>query len=68
MKRIKEVREIAESVGLAVVSVEMNNHLKVVCETTEGRRFAYFTGKTPSDDRANKNLRADLRRYAMGLK
>jgi hypothetical protein len=68
MKRIKEVREIAESVGLTVISVELNGHIKLVCETVEGRRFAYFTGATPGDNRANKNLRADLRRYAMGVK
>lgn len=68
MKRIKEVREIAESVGLTVISVETNKHLKIVCETAEGRRFAYFTALTPGDHRGNMNLRADLRRYAMGVK
>lgn len=68
MKRIREVTEIAESVGLTVISIETNKHLKLVCETTEGRRFAYFTSLTPGDHRGNLNLRADLRRYAMGLK
>ena len=68
MNRIKEVRQIAESVGLTVISVEQNGHIKIVCETVEGRRFAYFTALTPGDHRANKNMRADLRRYAMGVK
>jgi hypothetical protein len=68
MKCIKEVREIAESVGLTVISVEVNKHLKIVCETVDGRRFAYFTSATPGDHRGNLNLRADLRRYAMGVK
>jgi hypothetical protein len=68
MNHIKEVRQIAESVGLTVISVEQNGHIKMVCETVEGRRFAYFTSYSPGDNRANKNLRADLRRYAMGVK
>jgi hypothetical protein len=68
MKRIREVREIAESVGLTVISMETNKHIKMVCETVEGWRFSYFTALTPGDHRANLNLRADLRRYAMGVK
>lgn len=68
MNRIKEVREIVESVVLTVISVEQNKHLKITCETAQGRRFSYFTGLTPGNHRANLNLRADLKRIATGLK
>ena len=70
MKRISITsnRELGELILLAqsqgwVITKRTNNHLKWVAPSG----FVYFSSVTPSDGRAIKNIKSDLRRAGLIL-
>ena len=60
-KRLAEIRHIVEECGYVVVDIQINKHLKVLISDGKATRI-YVTGATPSDRRANHNLKAGIRR------
>lgn len=66
-KAAKPFVEMAESVGLKVERVKYGRHMKLYVVAGDGRMATFSVPVSPSDHRALKNKRAQMRRFADGL-
>jgi len=65
--QIRAITEMAQGFDPdAEISISNGHHLKVTLHGPKGRR-SIFASATPSDHRAIKNFRSDLRRLANDL-
>lgn len=69
MRRLTEQIRILKTLGCEVVSLRENGkHLVFECRGPDGGVFKTASSKTPSDHRALKNWRSDVRRKLQGGK
>lgn len=69
-KRIREAQRTAEEVGLTVLSAEISGgkHIRLRCRRADGAERFFMAPFSPSDTyRAEKNRRAEMRRWAKGV-
>lgn len=65
-KLLRDVRAAVAEAGLVVVSITdtRGNHGRLEVRRGDGETRTLFFPGSPSDHRGEKNLRADLRRFA----
>lgn len=69
-KRQRELVEMVEAEGLAVVSVGVNwgAHCQMCVRAPDGRSRKFNTSLTPSDRKGSLNFRADIRKFVRGVR
>lgn len=64
-KHVRELVKVLRVDGVAVNRIAINKHVRLYFDTPQGERF-YSTSQTPSDWRAVRKIRADIRRMRAG--
>lgn len=68
-KRIKELRALAQKVGVKLLGISRTNggHFRVEVESDAGEKSALFFSFSPSDPRAIKNFQRHLKHAKAGV-
>ena len=64
--QIRLLEKMIEELGLEAEIIKSKNHLQIMIEGPLGKRKVTASG-TPSDHRANMNLKSDLRKTAIEI-